>query len=802
MTSSLRARSLIRLWWLALVLSAGCQRDCREHDDDDNDSGIEEDFYVPDGGQRDSGRPGGPTDGGGNPFDGGMPQDGGPRNDGGMPGDGGSPGDSGMDGGPADGGPDVDVDAEILCPGAPPTSTGTASAPRTVAIASLPFAGQVDWRGLAFVEITGLTAGEDYLVTLAGGADLTLLTYSGDTSFSTASCSDLPEPGTPAACRVRASSASIHVAIDAAQESQAFELDMRALAPNEAPDARNPVRLAADALPALVSAVPFEPSFYEITGLTAGQEYVISASATSDVIGLYAATVRDGGSPVDMHMGRAPQVVATATGTSLHVYMTARTFSTSVELSVKTTSYVAEGTEVAPISAASAALPLVGQVPASASLNANPFQRGRSFYVITDLEPGTHLVRMSAEPGIAMIVYGDESDYQIGPVCGALIGDDGGHVECSVRITGSSLYLGALNLGGDGSVVTFEVDDAPYASEGLPLARVDHSIIEGGIAGVTSGSEPSYYRLHDVTPRQRYRFVVQEPAAGMVAVTIYEPGHADAPLCVFGYDLSRECLVTTALTQLDVEVRTLPTLALSSNVGGPFVLKAEAVPEQTTGTASSPIRFRCGQQEHHGQVGDTGITYYEVSGLTPRATYLVEVTGASGQFELAVSPSLNTWPSTCAYGDESVSGRCKGKPSNEGKLFVRVTSHVLASFDLRVSAATRGAQGTASNPFVIDRSAMPYVGQAASSGPSHYRITGLTPSQQYLVRIVSEQETTELHVWQPSFGGSSQLWLTTPPGFPNETVWSASATEALLTVGVSPDADGVTSFSLNLTPYE
>jgi len=672
-----------------------------------------------------------------------------------------------------------------------------------VSAASLPFEGRVDWRGLAFIEITGLAAGEDYVVTLAGGSDLTLLTYSGDSSFSTASCSDLPEIGYPAACLVTASSTSIHVAIDATRESQAFELDVRVMPVNEAPDPDSPLVFAADTLPVVVSAAPLQPSYYEISGLTAGQQYVIAADDTQDVVALSVTTSRGPMHSGDVQTGREPQVVATTTGTSLYVTLMARTFGSPVQLSVRTSSYVAQGTATAPVTATASALPLVGQVPAVSSTEGNPWERGRSFYGITDLDPKTYLLRMTGEPGIALIVFGDTIHYQTTPLCGVLIADGADEVSCSVRITGSSLYFAALNVGGDGALLSFELEDAPYESEGGPLARVEHSMVEGGIAGITSGSDTSYYRLHDVTPRQRYRFYVSEPADEELGVLVYEPGHADEPLCAFTtLDDVPECFVTTALTQLDVEVRTLLQVIDTNKIGGAFVLNADAVPEQTTGTTTSPIRFKCGDSEHHGQVGGSGSVHYEVTGLTPGATYVVELTGATAMYTLTLSSAANAWSSPCSYGTAGTTGRCKLKPSSDGKLYVRVTSSALASFDLRVTAAAQGSEGTAAEPFTIDYSALPYVGRAASSGLSHYKVTGLTRNKQYIVRVASEQEATELDIWQSEFGSLSQLSLTTQPGFPNESVWYAHATEALITVGVSADADGVTNFSLDLIPYD
>jgi hypothetical protein len=781
MTSGLRSRSL---GLLCVVLIAGCQRDCRNvGDGEDSDARVQEDFYRPDTGPRDDGR----RDGGDNPSDGGG-MDGGP-------GDGGMPGDAGK--------PDAGADADVLCPAPPPMPLGTANTPRSVSYASLPFFGNVDWRGLAFIELTGLTAGTRYIVTLGGAEHLMLLTYPDDSSFSTATCTDYSGADLPATCVITATGSTFHVAVDALLDSSTFQLNVRQAPPNEAPDGNAPIAFALETLPVSVTAVALAPSNYEITGLTAGQQYVISASGAREEIALAVKAELNATQPYDIQRGKNPQVVATATGTSLYVVLLGTSFGASVDLSVTTSSEVSQGTLEAPITASPATLPLMGEVAASRSIESDPSLRGRSIYAITDLQAGTHLLRMTAEPGIALIAYGDRSDYLGPPACTAIVEDGEQAGECSVTITGATLYFAAINVGGDGSPLAFELSDAPHHAEGTPLDRVLYSASDSGFPGTVSASTPSYYRLQDVRDGLRYRFSLAGVLTSELAVTIYEPGQSDQPLCVFSTESSiSECSFTPAGTVLDIEVQSQPDIYSNRNIGSAFLLRAEVTRGSGAGSEASPFRLSCGSDEYIGEIGSSGYSIFEVGGLTPGAAYVATIDEASGPYNLMIS-SRNSWSGevVCATGDEGIAGRCKSSSSATGKIYVRVQSSALISFALHVNAAMQGSEGTSGAPFVLDRSAMPYVGRVAGAAPSYYKVTGLSSGTPYKLRILSEQETTNLSMWSTStFAGTQLFSLGTPPGFPNETSFYPIDDEAYVTVDLNPEADGVTSFRLEIVP--
>jgi hypothetical protein len=781
MMSGLRSRSL---GLLCVVLIAGCQRDCRNVDDgEDSDARVEEDFYRPDTGPRDDGR----RDGGDNPSDGGG-MDGGP-------GDSGIPGDAGK--------PDAGADADVLCPAPPPMPLGTANAPRSVAYASLPFFGNVDWRGLAFIELTGLTAGTRYIVTLGGSDQLMLLTYPDDSSFSTATCTGYSGANLPATCIITPTGSTFHIAVDAVLDSSTFQLNVRQVPENPAPDWSNPIAFALETLPVSVTAVAFEQSNYEITGLTPGQQYVISASDAREAIALAVKTELSATQPYDIQRGTNPQVVATATGTSLYVVLLGTAFGATADLSVTTSSEVSQGTLEAPITASPATLPLTGEVAASRSIESDPSLRGRSIYAITDLQAGTHLLHMTAEPGIALIAYGDRSDYLGPPACTAIVEDGEQTGECSVTITGATLYFAAINVGGDGSPLAFELSDAPHHSEGTPLDRALYSAGDSGFAGGVSASTPSYYRLQDVRAGTRYRFSLAGVLTSELSVTIYEPNHADQPICVFSTASSiSECSFTPSGTLLDIDVQSQPDIYSNRNVGSAFLFRAEVTGGSGVGSEASPFRFSCGSDEYVGEVGSSGYSIFEVGGLTPGAAYVATIDEASGPYNLMIS-NRNSWSGevVCATGDEGIAGRCKSASSDTGKIYVRVQSSALISFALRVNAATQGSEGTSGVPFVIDRSAMPYVGRVGGAAPSYYVVTGLGAGKPYKLRVLSEQETTLLSMWSTStFAGAQLFSLGTPPGFPSETSFSPIENAAYFTVSLDPEADGVTSFRLEIVP--
>jgi hypothetical protein len=288
-----------------------------------------------------------------------------------------------------------------------------------------------------------------------------------------------------------------------------------------------------------------------------------------------------------------------------------------------------------------------------------------------------------------------------------------------------------------------------------------------------------------------------------LSVTIYEPSHPEQPMCVFSTDSSiSECSFISSGTVLDIEVQSQPDIYSNSNVGSSFLLRAEVMSGSGIGSEASPFRFSCGSDEYIGEVGSSGYSIFEVGGLTPGAAYVATIDEASGPYNLMIS-NRNSWSGevVCAAGDEGIAGRCKSVSSDTGKIYVRVQSSALISFALHVNAAMQGSEGTSGAPFVLDRSAMPYVGRVAGAAPSYYKVIGLASGTPYKLRILSEQETTNLSMWSTStFAGSELFTLGTAPGFPNETSFYPIDGEAYVTVSLNPEADGVTSFRLEIVP--
>jgi hypothetical protein len=680
-----------------------------------------------------------------------------------------------------------------------------------VSYASLPFVGSIDWRGLAFIEITGLTPSQRYVVTLAGPDNVTLLTYPDDFSFTTTSCSSHPEGELPAACAITPTTSNIHLAIDATFDSSQIELDVRPVPANAAPNPSDPVAFALAELPGALSAVPFEPSYYEITGVAPGTQYVLSATSTDELITLAVRNDPNAIEPWDERNARSPQVVATPTSTSLYVQLKATTFGSAVELSIEPPTFVSEGSVAAPVTVTAAMMPLVGEVGAVRApyavgpggwpmIHAEP-----SRYAITGLSPGTHRVRMTAQPGIAIGTFGDDGAFAH-PLCYGIVQEVEEAAECTATITGSTLYFGAFNSGGGGSEVRFELDDAPFLSEGSVLAPIVHSIDEGSLSGTVAASEQSYYRFQDVRPRTPYRFALGAPMDTPAAVMIYEPGHLDEPLCQISPSEGEgsECVVMTNGTQLDVAVASNPSRPEPSNVGTAFEVTFESLAEQEEATETEPLTFSCEAGDYTAEVGTSGESYYEVDGLTPNASYMVEIYDASGSYALAVE-TTNAWSgaTVCTEGAMGVPGRCRRGPGADGTLHIRVQGLARMTFRVRVTAAMSGSEASASAPFLIDHNASSYVGRVASAAPSYYKLAGLTRSKLYAMELASEQETVEIEVFRAGFSGPGPQLnkAAVSPGSPDGVVFAAPASDVFFTVSLPPEADGATTFSLKVTPY-
>ena len=355
-------------------------------------------------------------DGGGGQNDGGGPagdagSDGGPRMDGG------GPTDAGPDGsgdGAVDSGPDTGFEH---CPPVEPERIGSAAEPRKLTRSQLPLQETIDWRGLAFIQITGLSQSKNYTVTLSGSDQLTLIVYSNASPFTSALCVTHPEQGAYAACPAPASTSIINLAIDAQSANEYFSVHVHELGePVGQPNA--PVQLAASTLPRQVEITPHNGSYYEITGLAPGQQYLIGAYDEYEQLTL---TVHDAPSwnvYGDVQVSHNAEVIGTPSGTTLFLTIRSTRIGATALLYIEASDFVSEGASDAPIIVHETALPLTGEIAAAPSVG--PLPAAESFYAITGLTPGAYYVVVQADSDVSIAGY-DTADWESEPRCLATV---------------------------------------------------------------------------------------------------------------------------------------------------------------------------------------------------------------------------------------------------------------------------------------------------------------------------------------------------------------------------------------------
>jgi len=786
----------------AVVLIAVSIQGCRPRHHPDEDGGSQQ----PDASEPDDGST--PYDGGDSPDasapdaqvpDAQIPDDAGhPESDADVPMDAGHEPDAqiGQDAGAPDGGGAIDE-----CGEAERHVLGSASSPVEVPLASMPFEEIVDRRGLAFLRVTGLTIGEEYLVELIGPRSIQLFTFETGTGFTNAICQGVSIGSGPdyVQCSFVAAASSIDVAIDAFNDTAPFTLDVRPLAQQDGTGGA-PRQLVLNELP-YASPTTFQ-GVYELSGLTPGQEYAVTVTSLDAPVSVVVYPTR--GVPSFSKSGTLKaRGYGTPAGTTMLVTVQGRPTEATFEIDVMPNTYVSEGTNAAPIAIDEGSqLPYEGTI-GSARMNFRPpaLLRAESVYAIEGLEPGGYTVKLSGPDGTLLGVFGDDATFNTSTIyCSAYASLDG-LAECGARIGGTTLYVKVYNAEA-GTPFTLELGELPFVGEGTPDAPIPVASSALPFEGEFEVRGTSEYEITGLTAGQEYLATFADVSDANAFAAISEGG---SELCrIQSLTEPTLCRVTPSSTTLAVSVGLYGPLRRGYSVGGRFALDLQPYVNEGEGTAEEPLVIACSGPAIEARLPALGASFYEVTGIAPGVPYIVEVRGVASVGMLTVAPGQSAEPfgtDYCADVYPGESARCV-VTSEEDRIFVRVAASLPETFELSVRPLTSGSEGSVAAPVELSLDDQPYSGTVASATRGYYAITGLTPGGSYLIGFQGAVEAVFIETFAEATFETSLNWSNAEPMQVSFVPLDATGETGYFTVWLRPQDDGVTDFTVNVTLVE
>jgi hypothetical protein len=675
---------------------------------------------------------------------------------------------------------EVDADAgELMCTleSEEQIVWSTPSAPYLFPVTQGSLSGlDLDWRGRAFVRITGVTAGARYSIEVFGGHAIELAVFDHDRSFEQASCIEALAAGTGqiAVCEVVAAHDTIDVTLDALRDSQGFILTIVPALPAQGTEqAPLPITPLEDgSYEAVASTVA--RSYYEITGLSSGQAYEIIASGESAPISLrvFADAARlgpyDGGTRTEAHAFAAP------TARSLFIDVESLSISTKVGISVRPAQGESEGTPQAPVELIGPG-PLEGEIGWASSIvpgQDSEHERSDSFYVVTGLSPGAYVVTMIAYPGVELRVFGDDATFH-GVATTTRAGVQS-WAQGSGRISGDALYVQVRNEGGSGGPIELHVAPAQYLTEGTPDAPIELPLTDLPLSVSAEEHSSSHYAITGLSPGQDYVLRVHEFQPVAMRLAAYDDASLSRIMCTVHWrnTMFRQCNIRptgdTIYIRANVD-RSHPERAIGAAGSFHFI----PIEVRSEGTLEHPLPISCTDGYVAGLLGTNGLSFYELKDLEPGKPYLVEVRN-NGFITLDVfadESSLRLDGARCtANGEDAMSARCVQTPL-DGSLFVRVSGYSGGiQLDLTITPLESSAQGQSAAPLALELGSGPasHLGSVSPERPSYYELTGLKEDIAYVVRLAPLHETIDaLFFHRPGFDNNYD-WKPVVPGAPLE----------------------------------
>lgn len=704
---------------------------------------------------------------------------------------------------------DAAIDASLIIPDPEPlpcaevteephVQLGTPQAPLQHAFASGVLQGSVDWRGRAFIRLTGLTAGQPYVIVLTG-EDLLLSLFAGSDAFGTATCIDgSTDAASPATCVFVPENDAIDITVEASHNVQPFTL--RAVAVGAAEGTMEaPLAIPLGDLPRELNVEPDQTSYYEITGLTPGTTYVVTGHSSAPFVELdvYKHSSFDNYSEPQLSPAGA---VGQPSGTSLLVSVLGPPTGESVALDVAPASYASEGTAEAPVMLDASELPYDGELGWSYSyqLLAPGVGATQGFYTITGVAPGDYVISLDAPPNTQLFIY--EGAFG-GPARCTTFARRALRVECGAHLSGAPVYVRLLGYSSGGSPITLDVVSAPLHTEGTQLAPLEIARTELPRAGqALSGT--SFYRITGLIPRQAYVARVSNIEAWNAVLQILddEARMMKCEVMLEGDEMA--CLFVPAGTSVTASVL-VGRVGDGRSTGATFVLDLIEVDAAPTSTYAQPIPIQCTTGRVESMLSAAGASFYRISGLEYAAPYVIEARSRLRSnitvFAELPEPFESDQQLCFATGEGSRAARCQIALTHGDSVIVRAQGEAIVDpIELVVRRPHAGSQGTAEAPVEIDQ--LPYTGHVATASTGYFAIHGLTPGATYRLHVATAHEQVMVTPYGDLARLNPRSELAASPGDPAELQVSAATEAMLLEINLLSPSDWVTDVRIDLVP--
>ncbi|MCW8965387.1 MAG: hypothetical protein OQK82_01675 [Candidatus Pacearchaeota archaeon] len=565
----------------------------------------------------------------------------------------------------------------------PHQSEGSASAPLALPVgtASLPHDGSVGAAN-SYYEITGVTPGQAYTISVNGlqsgryiyGYD----DFANIASTSSYACRD-SEAGSGTSCAVRALTTSVWIMVERdVHETAGYTLDV-VLSPYQAEGTVDtPVTMSFGV--EHNGMIDTTESYYSISGLTAGETYVLTATGVSsdgtpvlylyDNVALLGSTTY-GDYACYRYLSQAEQFCPfTPSATTVWIMVNGDISSSGAVYTLTTA--VALQNESLYLDHSASALPYAGTTDNTASTYYIDGLLAYQYYDVT-------LTNLSGDLDLTVSAYATDTpcDLQTGTTaeaCGFTTSSDG---RMTIKVLGNkTLYGGTFTLGVTSGPENQGTSTTPFVLDGTSGVTYNGE--------VSSGS--SYYKVTGLAANTFYAVTLTNLTDG-ASLSVYDTSDFSLSDCSSTTtDTSDKIcgLSSNALGEVYIKV-----MGTWGSTGATFTLGVDLGPtsEGNNTGGEIPLVFGTTDLPYAGSVDNT-TSYYAISGLSGNNTYTVSLTNLTGDVSFT------------AYADDAtyspITGTCSASGSAGGtaSCVVDMTNGGSVTSFIKVSGAINGGGAT------------------------------------------------------------------------------------------------------------
>ncbi|MDH4247453.1 MAG: hypothetical protein OEW39_06530, partial [Deltaproteobacteria bacterium] len=475
-------------------------------------------------------------------------------------------------------------------------------------------------------------------------------------------------------------------------------------------------------------------SFYEITGLTAGNTYSVTLtpqnfeylelSLSSDPFQSQICTQ-------DTWNGSAVTCPGKATGSSLWVMVSGELSITggNFNLSIASGGVISEGTPVAPLSL---------NLGTSLTYSGTVSQTNHGYYKISGLTPGALYTfnLLGSFTGAANATVHDDPWYLFETaLCELQSRILGG--GCTFRANGSEVWVRVENW--NSTAQSFTLSLAPGGTLGEGSLRTPMSLALGKDLPRTAtvNAYANFYAITGLTPGTTYTVTLSGLTDPGIQLELFTNHWWNYECGTWVSATTKSCAPTPVDTTLWVKV-----IGWTTEGGGSYTLDIKVSPSEGSSANPLSLAFGTAALPHQGKVGASGISYYSITGLAPNSPYTVSLSSVVGDVFLYSHSDAASSQFCSGHQGPNLGASCALRASGTGTLWVEVTEGTNladASFTLNVAAGGMVSEGSNTLPMslLFGTAALPHVGQVSTGGFSYYQITGLTPDAPYTASLTT-----------------------------------------------------------------